>query len=232
MNRPSTLLKTSGKTNKPSCIYYKKVATLENHIADLKDGHPCPLCGSLEHPYSANHPHLAQETEATQTQRQIAELDTTIADLEDTLSKHRITQAKTQQQFAQQEEQQGLLNHQIQKSKTEIDQLVSSAFNKTYSQFIAAIIQPLAQIDRHNDALSLLGSIKNALGERRESLKNALSHYEWLSESLSTMRNDIEALDKEQRELASTINEIESNSEKIAWTIENLDKKYHDNFLN
>ncbi|GAF53963.1 LOW QUALITY PROTEIN: exonuclease SbcC [Psychrobacter sp. JCM 18900] len=193
---------------------------------------PLPLCGSLEHPYSANHPHLAQETEATQTQRQIAELDTTIADLEDTLSKHRITQAKTQQQFAQQEEQQGLLNHQIQKSKTEIDQLVSSAFNKTYSQFIAAIIQPLAQIDRHNDALSLLGSIKNALGERRESLKNALSHYEWLSESLSTMRNDIEALDKEQRELASTINEIESNSEKIAWTIENLDKKYHDNFLN
>lgn len=208
----------------------QKVATLENHIADLKDGHPCPLCGSLEHPYSANHPHLAQETEATQTQRQIAELDTTIADLEDTLSKHRITQAKTQQQFAQQEEQQGLLNHQIQKLKTDIDQLVSSAFNKTYSQFIAAIIQPLAQIDRHNDALSLLGSIKNALGERRESLKNALSHYESLSESLSTMRNDIEALDKERRELASTINESESNSEKIAWTIENLDKKYHDNF--
>jgi len=208
----------------------QKVAKLEDYIADLKDGHPCPLCGSLEHPYSEDHPHLAQETEATQTQRQIAELDTTISNLEDTLSKHHITQATVRQQFAQQEEQQTLLNEQIQKLKTDIDQLVSSVLNKGYSQFVAETLKPLAQIDVHIDALLLLENIKIELGKHRESLKNALTQYETLSESLSTMRNDIEALDKEQRELASTINEIESNSEKTTWAIENLDKKYHDNF--
>ena len=208
----------------------QKVAKLEDYIADLKDGHPCPLCGALEHPYSADHPHLAQETEATQTQRQIAELDTTIADLEDTLSKHRITQATVGQQFAQQEKQQGLLNHQIQKLKTDVDQLVSSLLNKGYSRFITETLKPLAQIDTHIDALSLLESIKIELGKRRQSLKDTLAHCETLSESLSTMRNDIEALDKEQRELVSTINEIESNIERTTWAIENLDKKYHDNF--
>ncbi|MCG3859425.1 SbcC/MukB-like Walker B domain-containing protein [Psychrobacter sp. Ps2] len=208
----------------------QKVAKLEDYIADLKDGHPCPLCGSLEHPYSADHPHLIQETEATQTQRQIAELDTTISNLEDTLSKHRINQATVRQQFAQAEEQQTLLNHQIQKLKTDIDQLVSSLLNKGYSQFVAETLKPLMQIETHVDALSLLDSSKIELGKRRESLKNTLTQYETLSESLSTMRNDIEALDKEQRELTSTINDIESNSEKIAWAIENLDKKSADNF--
>lgn len=208
----------------------QKVAKLEDYIADLKDGHPCPLCGSLEHPYSADHPHLIQETEATQTQRQIAELDTTISNLEDTLSKHRINQATVRQQFAQAEEQQGLLNHQIQKLKTDIDQLISSVLNKGYSQFVAETLKPLMQIETHVDALSLLDSSKIELGKRRESLKNTLTQYETLSESLSTMRNGIEALDKEQRELTSTINEIESDSEKTTWAIENLDKKYHDNF--
>ncbi len=208
----------------------QKVAKLEDYIADLKDGHPCPLCGSLEHPYSADHPHLIQETEATQTQRQIAELDTTISNLEDTLSKHRINQATVRQQFAQAEEQQTLLNHQIQKLKIDIDQLVSSVLNKGYSRFITETLKSLAQIETHVDALSLLDSSKIELGKRRESLKNTLTQYETLSESLSTMRNDIEALDKEQRELTSTINEIESNSEKTTWAIENLDKKYHDNF--
>ena len=208
----------------------QKVAKLEDYIADLKDGHPCPLCGALEHPYSEDHPHLAQETEATQTQRQIAELDTTISNLEDTLSKHRITQATVRQQFAQAGEQQCLLNQQIQKLKIDIDQLISSVLNKGYSRFITETLKPLMQIETHVDALSLLDSSKIELSKRRESLKNTLTQYETLSESLSTMRNDIEALDKEQRELASTINEIESNSEKIAWAIENLDKKYHDNF--
>ncbi|MEL0619461.1 AAA family ATPase [Psychrobacter proteolyticus] len=208
----------------------QKVAKLEDYIADLKDGHPCPLCGSLEHPYSADHPHLTQETEATQTQQQITDLDTTVSNLVDTLSKHRINQATVRQQFSQQEEQQGLLSDQIQKLKKDIDQLVSSVLNKGYSQFIAEILKSLAQIDVHIDALSLLSNIKIELGKRKESLKNTLTQYETLSESLSTIRNDIEALDKEQRELASTINEIESNSEKTTWAIENLDKKYHDNF--
>ncbi|MFP3456587.1 AAA family ATPase [Psychrobacter sp. SIMBA_152] len=208
----------------------QKVAKLEDYIADLKDGHPCPLCGSLEHPYSEDHSHLAQETEATQTQRQIAELDTIIVDLEDNLSKHRINQATVRQQFSQAEEQQCLLNQQIQKLKTDIDQLVSAVLNKGYSQFVAETLKPLMQFETHVDTLSLLDSSKTELGKRRESLKNTLTQYETLSESLSTMRNDIEALDKEQRELTSTINEIESNSEKIAWAIENLDKKYHDNF--
>ena len=50
----------------------QKVATLESHIADLKDGQPCPLCGSLEHPYHTNHPHVVSDTEAEQIQQYIS----------------------------------------------------------------------------------------------------------------------------------------------------------------
>lgn len=204
----------------------QKVAKLEDYIADLKDGHPCPLCGSLEHPYGTHHPHLTQETQTAQTQRQITALDLTIAELEKTLSDHRINQATKQSQLEQQQEQQRFLEQQIQKRQADLSDLVSLSLNRSYAQAVAALIQPLAQ----TQVLSLLDSIKTALTERRQLIKSTLSHYETLSDTLTVMRNKSEALEHAQYQLASDIKDMETNIKLNALTIEGINKKSADNF--
>ena len=46
-----------------------KIASLERHRSDLKNGEACPLCGALEHPYSVHHP----EDQSSQIDQQISE---------------------------------------------------------------------------------------------------------------------------------------------------------------
>ncbi|MEN6670248.1 AAA family ATPase [Psychrobacter sp. B38] len=211
----------------------QKVAKLEDYIADLEDGHPCPLCGALEHPYRLNHPHLAKETEAVQTQRQITELDTTIADLEKTLSEQRIHQATAQHQLEQSQGQQTLLDEQIHTLEADLGQLISTVLNKTPSECLTAIIEPLStlqQIETPTDSLALLNSIKTQLTQYRETLKNTLSHYETLNETISTIHKTTENLKQTEYQLASDINDIKIHIEVSSSTLKNLGEKFDDQF--
>lgn len=231
-DKTSTIQSTKDKRqDKQTQLYLlQKVATLESHIADLKDGHPCPLCGSLEHPYGENHPHLVSDTEADQMQQQIIALDTIISDLENTLSAHRISQATEQQQLEQQQDQSNLLKDQARTLDIDIKQSVSLVLDKNYSPFIAATIQPLQQLETQVEILPLLESTKHQLAERRVSLKDTQSSHETLGEQLATIREDISALAQQQRKLASDINEIETDIKITSASIDNTDKQIYDNF--
>ncbi|MGE6795449.1 AAA family ATPase [Psychrobacter okhotskensis] len=208
----------------------QKVATLENHIAELKDGHPCPLCGSLKHPYSANHPHVVSDTEADQIQKHITELDTTISDLENTLSEHLISQATKQHQLEQQQDQKNLLQDQARKLAADIKQSVSLVLEENYSLFIMATLQPLQQLETQVDILPLLESTKHQLAERRVSLKDTLSSYETLGEKLATIRDDINALAQQQHKLAGNLNEVETDIKVKSAGIENIENSIYENF--
>jgi len=208
----------------------QKVATLESHIADLKDGQPCPLCGSLEHPYRTNHPHVVSDTEAEQIQQHITDLDTTISNLENRLSAHRITQATVRQQFAQQEDQKKSLQDQAQKLAADTNQSVRLVLDGSYSPFIAATILPLQQREPQVNILPLLDRIQHQLAERRIALKNTLFNYETLGENISTIRDDISALAQQQHKLASDIGEIETDIKIKSASIDNINKEVHDNF--
>ncbi|MGP5209756.1 AAA family ATPase [Psychrobacter alimentarius] len=208
----------------------QKVATLENHIAELKQGHPCPLCGSLEHPYGANHPHFVSDTETDQIQQHITELDTTISDLENTLSAHRISQATKQHQLEQQQDQKNLLQDQARKLAIDIKLSVSLMLDKNYSPFIAETIQILQPLETQLAILPLLESTKHQLAERKVSLKDTLSNYETLAEKLTTIRDDISVLTQQKHKLTSHLNEIETNIKVKSAGIENIDNSIQDNF--
>ena len=65
-------------------------ATLEEHRAQLKPGEECPLCGSLDHPWSERHqPSISMETIAEEVRQAKAELEA--AELEARAAEHAVT---------------------------------------------------------------------------------------------------------------------------------------------
>ncbi|WP_169391712.1 MULTISPECIES: AAA family ATPase [Psychrobacter] len=80
----------------------QKVAKLEDYIADLEAGAPCPLCGATEHPYQNAHPLLRAATHSSdnkELQVAILTLDDTITCQQQQLSALQIQHAKMTASF-------------------------------------------------------------------------------------------------------------------------------------
>ncbi|WP_426222768.1 AAA family ATPase [Psychrobacter sp. DWR1-2-3] len=219
----------------------QKVAGLEDYIAELEDGLPCPLCGAHEHPYGKHHPLLdsnhtdddnAEQNQSStikQTQQQITELETVIDNLEQALSTYNIQYATKKETLNNQEQQLAPLQQQSEILHGDIQSYIASLFEaeNNYSEAIAAIINPLykigddinAIITNMDHCLSLLDTAKHNLTEHKQSLKTIVVEYDNLTESATKLSTAIEADEKQQQALSHDINnlttDIKLNSQKL-----------------
>ncbi|GAA0799867.1 AAA family ATPase [Psychrobacter piscatorii] len=213
----------------------QKVMALENYIADLQDGKPCPLCGALEHPYSQNHPHLLPNDENFQLAQYISVLDEQIAALNKSITAQQIEQASKRSTLESKSNQQAELNAQIQQHDTAITELlyvISQQMNdeNVADSTIANLIQTLLALGSDNDIAQTLADSKDKLNQYRKEIADTLERYESYGEDITRMRETLETASKDQQALVNDISEQKTHITISENNITGIDNKITENF--
>ena len=230
----------------------RQVASLEDYIVELEDNHPCPLCGATEHPFAKHHPILAQskdgdhEQSATfQTQRQIADLDVNVDNLQQTLSVQRIESATKQNIIEQQEQQLATLNIQINSLMLDLQSIIAPLFEimtkddkqGAQNDTLTPIIELLKNLKSDGDngkyidnTQSLLCHVKEQFEIQRHHLKSTLVQYENITESIALINKSLENEEQQRFMLAGAISTIETDIKLNALTSTGIDNKTKTNF--
>ncbi|MGE6440063.1 AAA family ATPase [Psychrobacter sp. NPDC078409] len=213
----------------------QKVMALENYIADLQDGKPCPLCGALEHHYSKSHPYLVPDSESAELTQYINTLDEQIAVLNKSITAQQIEQASKRSTLESQSNQQAELATKIQQHNTAITELlyvIRQQMNdeNVADSTIANLIQPLLAMGSDNDIAQTLADSKDKLNQYKKEITDTLERYESYSEDITRMRETLETASKDQQALANDISEQKTQITISENNITGIDNKITENF--
>ncbi|CAM3989275.1 SbcC/MukB-like Walker B domain-containing protein [Psychrobacter arenosus] len=216
----------------------QKVAKLEDYIELLEDGQPCPLCGAAEHPYSGNHPLLADKSSTLQTQEQqlqtqIETLSQTIKTHEHTLADQRVALATANNELERQQQRLASLQTRAQEINGQLQSAIAHLLNSAsdYAEPLLSMIQPL-RVPYTNDTQrsEAIHQVKQQLEQHRVKLSTTLNQYDELSQGVDEARTAVMALEAAQQQVTNQVNELVSSISLDAQKIESIETATVSNF--
>ena len=217
----------------------QKVAQLESKLEDyivlLEQDSPCPLCGSEQHPYADNHPHLLQSDSDNKNDLALAEvrqsietLLTQINDNEGTLSEYRINLVKAEQVYTHQSRQ---IRNALEQTHRELLEVNNSV--DLHKQTIASYTDSLKQSYNDSGLLDLLtdtlaavassvGSALNSTNNQSNSKQNVEATID--NERLTTAIESLQKLEALKTAITSFSESLTSQKDNINSTLNQFDE--------
>ncbi len=194
----------------------KTIASLEAEREKLEDNKPCPLCGSLEHPYA-----LGNVPAMDETQKQLVVLDDIIAraeQLEQTLNELVQEEKTAQQKLSEVEKQMLEAEHKLSASKDNLQKLEQSRqqqedkFKRLKTELLQQL-QPLGIAEADiADFEALLNQLQNRLEtwqqqQQQQSLNEFEQKLAGFSTSIKSHESVITTLNKTALAIKQTLND-------------------------
>ncbi len=201
--------------------YLRKIASLEDERAKLEDSKPCPLCGSLHHPFAeGNIP------EMDETEKKINELSTLIKkaeEFESELKEHESKENKASSVFTEAEKKLVLASHKKDESRGNVkrseDELKSAS--EKYAELKEFTLLKLKAFDINQIPDTGLESISEALGTRLKKWQDCQSQKAEIEKKNTELAAEIQSLGA----IMQTLNDSLKEKQAVQSTHKNeLDK--------
>ncbi|SLM31861.1 SMC domain protein [Desulfamplus magnetovallimortis] len=187
--------RTEKETLLREMAFLAKIAELEDHRLKLEDGKPCPLCGSLNHPFAEGNVPVPDETE--RKIESVSQLIQSAEQKEMTIKKLEASEKKAQKSLADIEKlQSDALNEKNSAEKSLFDLKnnlidLNSEF-KDRKKVLGEKLQPLGVEEVPDNELSVL---TQTLRKRVEKWKSHVNQRDKLKQELMEIKSELKSLE-------------------------------------
>jgi exonuclease SbcC len=187
--------------------YLRKIASLEDERAKLEDDKPCPLCGSLHHPFAEGN-----VPEIDETEKKINKLSSLIQKaehLENKLKKHESKEKKAGVALAEAEKK--LVQTQHKKGESQANVLRSAKelqlTSGKYAELKSKVISKLEPFGVKDISDKNLNSISEALAIRQKNWQEHQKQKAEIEKQTSELASEIKSLDAIMQTHSETLKE-------------------------
>ncbi len=209
--------------------FHKKILSLEEHRKSLENGKPCPLCGSVHHPYASSTPvSNSIEDKLAEARKEKEKAAATHQEAMDKYNKIHASLKNSEQAVETARQQIDALKSSVLSTASSIE--LTGLKEKKVSTWSSLIKQKLSVITNKRDELAnkvaRCNQFNSALNDSEEKLNKTYSDIQFLTDLISNKKNDLDQTDSLLQKHSWAEAHSNQQQEEVVKELERIYTKY------